>query len=100
MSNRKFILCFSLLLAFAFCAVQTQTVSAKPKKTKYSRLRILSDPGGLLLTIDGKPHGELLTEFRDFDLEPGVHNVWQRESRCRWLQRANGADKYSTLHQR
>ena len=75
MSNRKFILCFSLLLAFAFCAVQTSTVSAKPKKTKYSRLRILSDPGGLLLTIDGKPHGETLTEFRDFDLEPGVHNV-------------------------
>jgi len=74
-SNRKFILCFSLLLAFAFCAVQTSTVSAKPKKTKYSRLRILSDPGGLLLTIDGKPHGETLTEFRDFDLEPGVHNV-------------------------
>ena len=75
MSNRKFILCFSLLLTFALCAVQTSTVSAKPKKTKYSRLRILSDPGGLLLTIDGKPHGETLTEFRDFDLEPGVHNV-------------------------
>lgn len=75
MLTRKFILCFSLLLAFVFCAVQTSNVSAKPKKVKYSRIRILSDPGGLLVTIDGKPHGETLTEFRDIDLEPGVHTV-------------------------
>jgi hypothetical protein len=80
-STRKFILNsslkfgFAVLLALAFFAVQPSTVSAKPKKAKYSRIRILSDPGGLLLTIDGKPHGETLTVYRDFDLEPGVHNV-------------------------
>jgi len=72
--TRKFIL-FSLLLAFAFCAIQTPTVSAKPKKAKNSTIRILTNPGGLLLTIDGKPRGETLTEYRDIDLEPGVHNV-------------------------
>jgi len=66
---------FAVLLALTVFATLTSNVSAKPKKTKYSRIRILSDPGGLLLTIDGKPHGETLTEFRDFDLEPGVHNV-------------------------
>ena len=66
---------FAVLLALTVFATLTSNVSAKPKKAKVSRIRILSDPGGLLLTIDGKPHGETLTEFRDFDLEPGVHNV-------------------------
>jgi hypothetical protein len=35
----------------------------------------LTNPGGLLLTIDGKPRGETLTEYRAIDLEPGIHNV-------------------------
>lgn len=75
MATRKFILGFSLLLAFAFCAVQTSTVSAKAKKAKNGTIKILTNPGGLLLTIDGKPHGETLTEYRAIDLEPGVHNL-------------------------
>ncbi len=75
MSTRKFILCFSLLLAFVFCAAQTSTVSAKPKKAKTSTIKILTNPGGLLLTIDGQARGETLTEYRAIDLEPGVHNV-------------------------
>lgn len=75
MSKRKFILGFSVLLAFAFFAVQTSTVSAKPKKAKNGIIRILTNPGGLLLTIDGKPRGETLTKFRDIDLEPGLHSV-------------------------
>jgi hypothetical protein len=74
-SKRKFILGFSLLLAFASCVVQTTTVSAKTKKAKYGTIKILTNPGGLLLTIDGKPHGETLTEYRAIDLEPGVHNL-------------------------
>jgi hypothetical protein len=74
-SKRKLILGFSLLLTFAFCAVQTSTVSAKPKKAKNGTIKILTNPGGLLLTIDGKPHGETLTEYRAIDLEPGVHNL-------------------------
>ena len=75
MSTRKFILCFAVLLAFVSFSVQTSTVEAKPKKAKYSRIRILSEPGGLLLTIDGKPHGETLTVYRDIDIEPGLHTV-------------------------
>jgi hypothetical protein len=79
--TRKFILNSSLkfglaiLLAFGFCAVQTATVSAKTKKAKYGTIKILTNPGGLLLTIDGKSHGETLTEYRAIDLEPGVHSV-------------------------
>ena len=75
MSARKFILGFAVLLAFVSFTVHTSTVSAKPKKAKNGIIRILSKPGGLLLTIDGKPRGETLTTFRDIDLEPGLHSV-------------------------
>jgi hypothetical protein len=75
LATRKFILGFSLLLAFAFCAVQTSTVSAKPKKAKNGTIKILTNPGGLLLTIDGKPLGETLTEYRAIDLDPGMHTL-------------------------
>ncbi|HKN82289.1 MAG TPA: hypothetical protein VJW17_02580, partial [Pyrinomonadaceae bacterium] len=50
-------------------------VSAKDKKAKYGIIKLLTTPGGLFLTIDGKPRGETTTEYRAFDLEPGVHNV-------------------------
>src|ERR1700752_1835893 len=66
---------FAVLLAMLFCAVQTSTVAAKPKKAKNGTIKILTNPGGLLLTIDGKAHGETLTEYRAIDLEPGVHSL-------------------------
>ena len=76
----KFILSRKLAFAVLFAVIffvahPTSTVSAKPKKAKYGTIKILTNPGGLLLTIDGKPRGETLTEYRAFDLEPGVHNV-------------------------
>jgi hypothetical protein len=81
-SIRKFVLNgplkfgFAALLALTFFAVSpTATVSAKAKKAKYGTIKILTTPGGLLLTIDGKPRGETLTEYRAFDLEPGLHDV-------------------------
>ena len=63
------------LLVFGFFAGHPSTVSAKPKKATYGTIKILTNPGGLLLTIDGKPHGETLTEYRAFDLQAGMHNV-------------------------
>ena len=67
---------FSLLLGIAFFAFATSPeVSAKPKKAKHGTIKILTNPGGLLLTIDGKVLGETTTEYRAFDLNPGVHNV-------------------------
>ncbi|HET6979178.1 MAG TPA: hypothetical protein VFI24_22800 [Pyrinomonadaceae bacterium] len=75
MSTRKFILGMAVLLAFVFSTAQTSNVAAKPKKAKNGTIKILTNPGGLLLIIDGKPRGETLTEYRAIDLDPGVHNV-------------------------
>jgi hypothetical protein len=66
---------FSLLVAIAFFAFASSDVSAKPKKAKHGTIKILTNPGGLLLTIDGKTFGETTTEYRSIDLNPGVHNV-------------------------
>jgi len=79
--TRKFILScglkfgFAVLLAVSFFAAQTSTVSAKPKKAKNGTIKILTNPGGLLLTIDGKAHGETLTEYREIPLDAGMHTV-------------------------
>ena len=82
MSKQNFILSFKFafvaLLALTFFAVQPANVSAKPKKAKYGTIKILTNPGGLLLTIDGKPRGETMTEYRAIDLDPGIHNVQVR----------------------
>ena len=79
-SNLKFAL--AVLVAVTFFAVHpSSNVSAKTKRAKFGTIKILTTPGGLLLTIDGKPRGETLTEYRAFDLEPGVHNVAHRPDR-------------------
>jgi hypothetical protein len=76
LSARNFKFAVLALATFALCAFAfTAEVSAKPKKAKYGTIKILTNPGGLLLAIDGKPLGETLTEYRSFDLNPGVHNV-------------------------
>ena len=74
LKNLKFV---SLaLLALLFIGVcSSPSVFAKSKRAKYCTIKIMTTPGGLLLTIDGKPHGETLTEYRSFELEPGTHNV-------------------------
>lgn len=73
--NGKVKFAFAALLALAFFAVHPIDASAKPKRAKYGTIKILSTPGGLLLTIDGKPRGETTTEYRAIDLEPGLHNI-------------------------
>lgn len=75
-SLRDFRLAAVALLALLFVAAYSSTsVFAKTKKAKHGTIKILTTPGGLLLTIDGKPRGETTTEYRAIDLEPGVHNV-------------------------
>lgn len=66
---------FAALLAVTFFAAQPASVSAKAKKAKYGTIKILTNPGGLLLTIDGMARGETLTEYRAIDLDPGIHSV-------------------------
>jgi hypothetical protein len=81
MSTRKFIrhnfrFALALLLPLLFIgASSSSNVYAKTKKASYGVIKIMTAPGGLFLTIDGKPQGETLTDYRSFQLEPGVHNV-------------------------
>ena len=81
---RRFILgnlrfTFAALLALTFFAAHpAATVCAKPKKAKYGTIKIQTNPGGLLLMIDGKTLGETTADYRAFDLDPGVHNVQVR----------------------
>ena len=74
MSIRK--LAFATLLALTFFMVHpAANVYAKPKRAKFGTIKILTTPGGLMLTIDSKPRGETTTDYRAFDLEPGLHKV-------------------------
>jgi hypothetical protein len=73
--NRKFQFAFAALLALTFFAAHPIDTSAKAKKAKYGTIKILTNPGGLFLTIDGKPRGETTTLYRAIDLEPGLHNI-------------------------
>lgn len=80
MLTRKFILknfkfAASLLLGLLCVGASTTSTFAKSKKAAYGVIKIMTTPGGLLLTIDGKPHGETLTDYRSFQLDPGTHNV-------------------------
>src|SRR5215208_5037421 len=74
--NLKFV--FIALFAFVFFAVPVTTASAKPKKAKYATIKILTNPAGLLVMIDGKPHGETIADYRAFDLDAGLHTVQVR----------------------
>ena len=69
---------FVALFAFVFFATPATTASAKPKKAKYATIKIQTNPGGLLLLIDGKPRGETTTEYRAIDLDAGLHTVQVR----------------------
>src|SRR5829696_8685164 len=71
--NLKF--AFIALFTLIFFIAPATTASAKPKKAKYATIKILTNPGGLLLTIDGKPRGETSTDYRAIDLDAGLHSV-------------------------
>ena len=52
------------------------TVQAKKRKlAKYGTIKILSTPGGLPIEVDGKPEGVTGSDYREFDLGPGVHTI-------------------------
>src|SRR5450432_2154646 len=85
-------LAFAVLAAVAFClAHSASTTYAKTKKKKtpaYGIIKIQTTPGGFPLDIDGKPQGATTTEYREFELVPGLHTIvislpdgksWSRE---------------------
>src|SRR3569832_224171 len=71
--NLKF--SFIALFALVFFAMPASTVSAKSKKANYATLKIMTNPGGLMVMIDGKPRGESKTDYTAFDLDAGLHTV-------------------------
>lgn len=68
---------FAALLAITFClALPGSEAQAKKRKlAKYGTIKILSTPGGLPIEIDGRPEGQTSTDYRSFDLDPGVHSI-------------------------
>ena len=69
---------FIALFALVFLAVPATTASAKSKKANYATLKIMTNPGGLMVMIDGKPRGESKTDYTAFDLDAGLHTVQVR----------------------
>lgn len=69
---------FIALFALVFFAVPATTASAKSKKANYATLKIMTNPGGLMVMIDGKPRGESKTDYTAFDLDAGLHTVQVR----------------------
>ena len=70
-------LALAALIAVTFCmAHPASTAYAKKRKlAKYGSIKILSTPGGLPIEIDGRPEGFTTTDYRAFDLDPGLHTV-------------------------
>ena len=68
---------FAALLALTFCmAHPASNVYAKKRKlAKYGSIKILSNPAGLPIEIDGRREGETTTDYRSFDRDPGVHTI-------------------------
>lgn len=69
----KVVLLASLVLGTA--SICPSSTYAKTKKAKYGTIKILSNPGGLPIAINGKPYGATTTDFRAFDLEAGVQTI-------------------------
>src|SRR5215813_3594980 len=63
------------VLVLGSASIFPSFANAKTKKTKYGTIKILSNPGGLPIAINGKPYGATATDFRAFDLEAGLQTV-------------------------
>jgi hypothetical protein len=70
-------LIFVTVLAMTFCAAYPSSTSyaKKRKLAKYGTIKILTNPGGLPIAINGRPEGLTTTDYRDFDRDPGNHTI-------------------------
>lgn len=74
--NKYLKLALAGLFALAFLVAQPSSIAnAKPKKAKYGTIKILSTPGGLPISVDGKSYGQTSTDYRAIDFDPGLHTV-------------------------
>ena len=64
------------MIAISFALVCTSsTAYAKKKRVKYGELLITTNPGGMPISIDGKPEGTTTTQQRRIEMDPGHHSV-------------------------
>lgn len=70
-------LIFFGVLAMTFCAAYpSSTAYAKKRKlARHGTIKILTNPGGLPIEINGRPEGLTTTDYRDFDRDPGLHII-------------------------
>ena len=68
---------FAAFLAITFCMAHpaSEAQAKKRKPAKYGTIKILSTPGGLPLEINGRSEGQTTTDYRSFDLNPGLHTI-------------------------
>jgi hypothetical protein len=62
-------------MALSFALVCTSSTAYAKKRVKYGTLEVTTTPGGLPISIDGRPEGTTTTTVRRIELDPGHHRV-------------------------
>jgi hypothetical protein len=62
-------------IAVSFALVCTSSTAYAKKRVKYGTLEVTTTPGGLPISIDGRPEGTTSTSVRRIELDPGHHSV-------------------------
>lgn len=62
-------------IALSFVVVCMSSTAYAKKRVKYGTLEVTTTPGGLPISIDGKPEGTTSTNVRRIELDPGHHSV-------------------------
>jgi hypothetical protein len=62
-------------IALSFALVCTSSTAYAKKRVKYGTLEVTTTPGGLPISIDGRPEGTTSTNVRRIELDPGHHSV-------------------------
>jgi PEGA domain-containing protein len=75
MVNTMFKFAITAMVAVAFAAVCTSSTAYAKKKVKYGQIEITTTPGGMPISIDGRPEGTTTTDVRILELDPGHHSV-------------------------
>jgi len=66
---------FTAAIALSFALVCTSSTAYAKKRVKYGTLEVTTTPGGLPISIDGRPEGTTTTTVRRIELDPGHHSV-------------------------
>jgi hypothetical protein len=66
---------FTAAIALSFALVCTSSTAYAKKRVKYGTLEVTTTPGGLPISIDGRPEGTTSATVRRIELDPGHHSV-------------------------